>query len=638
MLRHIVGSMLNFEALFPSVENSRMTSLENNNIPILLTTGTLNGTVSIRQTSTINRTNTTQTTTGSNTSINLQHPHGMYLRNRWPSAGSIGSNGTVTASSDSDTLENKQDVEYDPDAYEMDPICPGCFMTEITGGITCGARIHRHLAKRNMTTLEAAELVANEFPNKCAICNPSNCSENDRFYWRVDAVAPPALSAYSHYLHSVGEDSRIPKLALSNLTSFFADKNNVFPQRRYLFEYNPSIVRIPTQQIPQIPGEQPVYLASFRVSTIQNCLSQENELQMIGGSWPRPKSRDYLGLALLRADLSIITDTIVDFKNSVGCPHVEDYRVFMLHDTIYLSTYDFLYPLWLVVGPENRNQTLVELKQRYPSNFTVYSRNYGSCSPFFRSRELNKNMNFFVDSGTGQAIAELYPMAEKHPVDLHGICIVANGSVRGILPQLPIPKPSYDTIDILHFTRQGITKYPYTGERGSACCVPIQHPDGRNLLLGVSHSKVPFKGVSKRSNAIGGVGANEFFSSFYAMESTAPYNVIARTGRLCFGFASEDEAKSNPYTVLSRGHLTVGKQYNCPRIHFVSGMVEKADDPSRMIVAYGVNDCVPRMIEISKDDVSRILFRQQGERLRRRRWGPRSDVQNATSVITPILL
>jgi hypothetical protein len=37
-------------------------------------------------------------------------------------------------------------------------------------------------------------------------------------------------------------------------------------------------------------------------------------------------------------------------------------------------------------------------------------------------------------------------------------------------------------------------------------------------------------------------------------------------------------------------------------------MVEKADDPTKLIVSYGINDCVPRLVVIAKDDVKKMLF------------------------------
>ena len=37
-------------------------------------------------------------------------------------------------------------------------------------------------------------------------------------------------------------------------------------------------------------------------------------------------------------------------------------------------------------------------------------------------------------------------------------------------------------------------------------------------------------------------------------------------------------------------------------------MAEKADDPTKLIVTYGINDCDPRMVVIDKAQVHRMLF------------------------------
>lgn len=33
------------------------------------------------------------------------------------------------------------------------------------------------------------------------------------------------------------------------------------------------------------------------------------------------------------------------------------------------------------------------------------------------------------------------------------------------------------------------------------------------------------------------------------------------------------------------------------------GIVEKVDDPTRVIISYGVSDCLSRIIEVSKDEI-----------------------------------
>ena len=494
-------------------------------------------------------------------------------------------------------------------AFEVDFFCPRCASSSIAPGVRCSDQINRYLQKRKMTKLAAAQLVVKQFPQQCGRCDPASCSEEEKIYWRLDSVAPRIISATTHYLNSIMEQFRVPRAALSDLDVFFSKKENVSPQRQYLFEYNPSIVQIPNNQIPRIEGESPIYLASYRVSNMQQCITGEHELQMIGGSWPRPKHVNYAGFALLRSDLTIIQDTVVDFKKAGGYV-VEDFRIFVLNDNLYVSSFDFIFPIWLV-EPFDAKDAVV-LNQRFPSNMqsemVLFGRSYKSCVPFRdKSRQRGKNMNFFVDRESGQPMVERYPMGEKAPVDLTAKCIPREAEPSRIMIS-GLPSPSFVTSDELHFNRQEVYDPPYTSERGSSCCVPFQDQNGQELLLGISHSKTRFISKELRSDLKGNVAANEFFSSFYVMEPTAPYQVIARTGRFCLGFSSPEEVKSNPFALSNTEPLQIGQTYNCPRIHFVSGMVEKADDPSKVIVTYGINDCVPRMVVISKLSISEMLF------------------------------
>jgi hypothetical protein len=139
------------------------------------------------------------------------------------------------------------------------------------------------------------------------------------------------------------------------------------------------------------------------------------------------------------------------------------------------------------------------------------------------------------------------------------------------------------------------------------------------LLLGISHSKTRYH---RKLGAQLGIGleANHFFSSFYAMESEAPYDVVARSGKFCLGFpswngtANEDNeitrGGGNPYTQMDLYPLRIGNEVyeNCPRIHFVSGMTQKVDDPSKIIIAYGINDCISRFAVVDVAHVIRLLF------------------------------
>jgi hypothetical protein len=85
--------------------------------------------------------------------------------------------------------------------------------------------------------------------------------------------------------------------------------------------------------------------------------------------------------------------------------------------------------------------------------------------------------------------------------------------------------------------------------------------------------------------------------------------MVAQSGYFCLGFPTQDEQESNPLVRATTWRkLTLGEEFDCPRIHFVSGMTLKEDDPSTVIIAYGINDCVSRMIEVPVSDLQRLLF------------------------------
>ena len=58
----------------------------------------------------------------------------------------------------------------------------------------------------------------------------------------------------------------------------------------------------------------------------------------------------------------------------------------------------------------------------------------------------------------------------------------------------------------------------------------------------------------------------------------------------------------------ANAHLELfNKTYDCPFIHFVSGFSEVVGNKSRAIIAYGVNDCHPRMFFVEKNEIVKLL-------------------------------
>jgi hypothetical protein len=134
----------------------------------------------------------------------------------------------------------------------------------------------------------------------------------------------------------------------------------------------------------------------------------------------------------------------------------------------------------------------------------------------------------------------------------------------------------------------------------------------KQLLVGISHQKIYRFGEYKLK-----FNHSTYSSSFYAFEQTPPYRVVAWSGAFCLGFPSEDENKQNYYSPLTRSKpLIIGEEENCPQITFISGMTEKAGDGSKIILSYGINDCVPRFVEIDKSEITRLLFNPTADAVR----------------------
>lgn len=459
--------------------------------------------------------------------------------------------------------------------------------------------------------LNQSALIPSKVRARCQPCLV--CPERDHWYGRPDEAAPPTVHAASHYLQSIPAKHRFPH-DVSTWSVYFQDKSNGHPNRKYFLEYNPSIVRIPKHQIPHAyRNESVVYLASFRVSTMHSCDSGPSMFMAMwglpdnNGTFPAnftlPKIQNLAGLALLREDLSIVTDSVFQFNGLGAKQSIEDIRLFILQDQLYFASFASLQAMWLV-EPEVPRPWIKRVEPVFGDWSPLIVDSVPVCpSPPKRG---GKNIQYFVDGGA--VIAERYPMGEKVHLNVTGKCPHSILEERQVNKTLP--PPSFGTVDELHFWKHGVHSNPMTrDERGSACCVPVQH-NNKLHLLGVSHSKFRFSNPDERHSLPGNVSANHFFSSFYVMEATEPYSVVARSGRFCLGYSSAHEVETqNPYgRVALHKNLHLGEQQlDCPGIHYVSGMTDTPDG-KHLIIAYGVADCTPRMIKVRTKDVMRTLF------------------------------
>ena len=89
---------------------------------------------------------------------------------------------------------------------------------------------------------------------------------------------------------------------------------------------------------------EPVYLASYRISNVNSwCYLEIMKNMLYNKSYKNSKEphkiMNYIGFALLRSDLTIIVDTVVDFKSSIqNNIGIEDPRLFIFNTTTPTTT------------------------------------------------------------------------------------------------------------------------------------------------------------------------------------------------------------------------------------------------------------------------------------------------------------
>jgi hypothetical protein len=247
----------------------------------------------------------------------------------------------------------------------------------------------------------------------------------------------------------------------------------------------------------------------------------------------------------------------------------------------------------------------------------------------------SKNMNVFYHETSGIHYLQVYP----HPHWYQPLFNTANVATvrapddhRAMVP----PSSSFDTPDVHHPIRaslkdlgrgsnQTVDDQPFfakTGQdRGTACCVTVRYK-GDNVRVGISHVKLHRRQsdwtkdqLQRYENVTYTYGWNRYLSRFLAYEMEPPFAVLAVSGWFCLGFGGTEQVDDEQH---NQGNPLAGRNtqyqldlfdeaYDCPAIHFASGIAETVDDPTKAIIAYGVNDCYPRMIVVDKKDIEKKL-------------------------------
>jgi hypothetical protein len=488
-------------------------------------------------------------------------------------------------------------------------------------------------------------------------------------YWRFDDAAPKIRNAQTHFLTSIPRTHRLPPpqrptpsssgtdqsaAVTIDLKEYSSNMSNVWPQKLHLYELNPCIATLPLlyQQQLSIHGENPTYVVTYRVTHHNNCFDDgETNLNLLGGSWNKVLSMrtDYLGVALLRANLTILADTVVSLGGTNGTslkeifPSYNDYRIINLQEQLYLSTGIRIAPLYISseegskaesesLGiPDNVMEVPVVFENIFENTgtgsvvpFRVLVRDFAACAVYGsrhnKGRKMSyngsKNLLYSVDAYNRTMMVH-YP--RKNPNDVRKIeldTVCGKQRITDYVDQAETmtttPEASFHTFDELKYPLMERTSDFFMADRGSACCVRMIDPTtSKEVLVGVVHPKTVYPGKKLPSD----IGPNTYLSRYFAFEPEEPYRILARSGMFCLGYPNPDTnegilSSGNPLGEVRMQLLHfAGDALQCPRIHFVMGIVDKVgEEDSRVILSYGVSDCLSRVVEIDKSDISTMLW------------------------------
>jgi hypothetical protein len=536
-----------------------------------------------------------------------------------------------------------------------DVLCSGCRLAQVKGSSRrCGNLIQKTMkvSSTNSNTsslpmVDAARQVALKHP-ECYRCDPSSCNEAQKYYWRADE---PFSNDHLHQaqtplLRTIPNQHRFPSsISPSNFSNFIAHRQNLTPSEMkstFYWEYNPSIAILPKDQIPHGTklslNQSDYYLMAVRVSDHSNCFTSEQNDQL-HQEW----KRDFLGLAVLDANLNILLETVVRREN------IADHRVFNLKGRLYLGFVDSFKALW--INPPPNAEKLQKLEARFSVNlhadhdvFNVYVSNTVYCC--ISGHCQGKNMNYFLDDQE-RVLVESYP-SNPHIVELvdtSNSCNRSGMQLRKLLDTESdkqfinkyyslsrqenatvyitedLPRESFGTTDEIHFADHGIFVLPNTEDRGTACCIRINDPrqPGKELFVGVSHTKIPFWLAYLMDGQPGlDFGVVQYTSRLYAFETIPPYRLVALSGQFCLGFALGEEERKENYNnvwIEQRPYRLNRTNHACPKITFISALSESVDNPSQAIIGYGMNDCAVRIAKVDKGHLVRLLFMENYDSL-----------------------
>ena len=504
-------------------------------------------------------------------------------------------------------------------------VCPDCEAAMAFENFQCKRRIVPWL-KQNLSreALVAGQLaVSRDFPS-CHACHPSLCNVSMEVQLRFDEAAPPAYRAITHELPSIPPKHKIPEQMLHLLSTYFKDWDVNKPE--VFFTYNPSVVRIPPGSEIQLPGA--AYLATYRISPWHLCGFSTYDFQR--------RKLDLLGIALLDRNLTMIPDTsaVHDLNSHPDVGRTkstfQSFKLSEFNNTFWLTDNDLVAQIRVRTRTVGGGKTtllryllgqtgIVNQERQKPKAKSIVPHMFGngllelSLPSGVHNLNVNEGIHSFFQDASGDTHLEILPYKPRHTARFNA----DKSKIKsGVHVSKTTVKDSFLTDESL-LRRQ----YQLGLEQGGACCVRLKRDYYADLTTNATilHSRDLRLGIgtrrTKRQVDLPGQNSTAktflYLSRLYAFLPTPPFDVVATSGMFCFGLPSKDEMDQH---VLARvtselNPLVIGTdRYRCPAIHSATGITDKADDPDRVIVSYGVNDCVPRMVELDKRDLAHHLF------------------------------
>jgi len=440
---------------------------------------------------------------------------------------------------------------------------------------------------------------------------------------------------------------------MSSLETFKERRDQKIEDDRPLYFYNPNIFplyknnvnnnqdkkSVLTKELTDIivgrevlsddQARAPYYIGVWRISNFSNCFGPGRGIDF-------KAYRNYIGIALLDENLQILqgSDVVIDVNKALDKTGkrqlLEDCHFAPMSsneesdegmDLLYLicngGGQTHIFNAHLALDKQISTQATSSSANHHIdiSNFDSLPNKYGNGLHLYllmKSRKTLRGKNFSVfHSYVNQTKHSFLDTWPSHPHEVKTISTKSGNQGWDI--NVDGKKYISDSDNTSKHLDPELKKRLIPRERGSTCCVEAYSTKlQKTVLLGFSHTKTNKNKVDTNHSSY------HYISRVYAFAPEPPFSIIAESDYFCLGFGGLSELdhgasqtpESNITVVGYREEFKlflVDHKYDCPTIHFITGLVDKIGDSSKVLISYGVNDCYPRMIEVQKQYLLSLL-------------------------------